>query len=109
MFTIKAVFNAREGATTDVHVLRNGVSLFDGAVNGKGSTASFTTNVSICAGEWIDFAVGYGSNQTFYGDTTGVSAQIVPVGETPVEGKPQSDAREAVPLGGTSRPAEPQR
>ena len=64
--------------TTDVHVLHNDTSLFDGLVNGFGNTSSFSTTVSVSMGDIIDFAVGYGSNQYFAGDTTALSATITP-------------------------------
>ncbi|MCJ7693535.1 MAG: FG-GAP repeat protein, partial [Sedimentisphaerales bacterium] len=66
------------GTTTDVHVLHNGISLFNGMVNGFGNTSSFSTTVSVCMGDIIDFAVGYGSNQTHTCDTTALAATIIP-------------------------------
>ena len=62
--------------TTDVHVLRNGVSLFDNSVNGFGATVSFSATVSIQAGDTIDFIVGFGSDGNFFNDSTGLDAVI---------------------------------
>jgi hypothetical protein len=64
------------GTTTDVHVLHNGISLFDGLVNGFGNTSSFSTTVTVGKGDIIDFAVGYGINQSHTCDTTALSATI---------------------------------
>ncbi len=66
------------GTTTDVHVLHNGISLFDGSVNGWCDTSSFSTTVSVGMGDIIDFAVGYGINPNNTCDTTALSATIVP-------------------------------
>jgi hypothetical protein len=80
-FSLSAVFEGRETSptptTTDVHVLLNGVSLFDGAVNGFGppSDQSFATTLALHTGDRLDFAVGLG-NGSFLGDTTGLDATI---------------------------------
>jgi len=64
--------------TTDVHILRNGVPIFDGIVNAYGPGPSFTTNLNLVAGEQVDFVVGYGTNNNFTWDTTTIAAVIVP-------------------------------
>jgi len=65
------------GTTTDVHVLHNGISLFNGEVNGYGDTSSFsTTALNVGMGDIIDFTVGYGSNRNPTCDTTALSATI---------------------------------
>ena len=71
-----------DGATTDVHVLHNGVSLFSGSVVGFGDPESFSTTTSVAAGDTIDFAVGYG-NGSWGGDSTALAATIS--FETPVD------------------------
>jgi hypothetical protein len=63
--------------TTDVHVLQNGVSLFDGAVSALGSGPTYVGVQSISTGDTIDFVVGYGANQTYFNDSTGLAASIV--------------------------------
>jgi hypothetical protein len=65
--------------TTGVHVLRNGLSIFDGAVNGFGAGPSFITTLSLAAGDTVDFAVDWGSNGTHSYDSTGVSATLTAV------------------------------
>jgi len=53
--------------SSDVHVLKNGTSLFGDLVNGFGSPSakSFSTSLSLNAGDLIDCTVGFGSNGTF--------------------------------------------
>jgi len=60
--------------TTDVHVLVNGISVFDGAVTAFGSGPSYMANVPLAVGGVVDFTIGYGSNGNFIGDSTGVAA-----------------------------------
>jgi hypothetical protein len=66
------------GVTTDVHVLHNGVSLFDGTVNAfdPSTGPSFTRTLSVLANDTIDFAVGFGRDSNFFCDTTGLRATI---------------------------------
>jgi hypothetical protein len=81
------------GTTTDVHVLLNpntgicppncNTVLFSGAVNSafSGSTPGVGPSYSdfgllLTAGDFIDFAVGYGSNGNYYYDSTGLKATI---------------------------------
>ncbi|MDB6068786.1 MAG: hypothetical protein JWR26_4994 [Pedosphaera sp.] len=64
--------------STDVHVLVDSVSMFDGLVHGYGSSSvtSFTVRGTVVAGDFIDFAVGYGANNSFYFDSTGLSCTL---------------------------------
>jgi hypothetical protein len=62
--------------TTDVHVLLDGVSLFTGGVYVFGPAASFSDIVSVKAGDTIDFTVDIGSDGSFIGDSTGISATL---------------------------------
>jgi hypothetical protein len=64
------------GTTTDVHVLHQGLSQFDGRVNGYLAATSFTGNLTVARGDTVDFAVGYGTDHTFYYDTTALAATI---------------------------------
>jgi hypothetical protein len=65
------------GATTDVHVQRNHVSLFDGNVNGAQSVQNYTTGgrgIALNAGDVIDLAIGPDGDLT--ADSTSVEANI---------------------------------
>lgn len=79
-------------STTDVHVLHNGVSLFDADIDGYGGdpafrkvqgarpTAAYSGQIEMKANDTVTFAVGYGKNKTNSGDTTGLFAQVVLLG-----------------------------
>jgi hypothetical protein len=74
-----ATFTGRDnvhGTTTDVHVLFNGTSIFDGSINGFLDAASYTDMFSVLAGDVIDFAVGVGDDGSFISDATGLDATI---------------------------------
>jgi hypothetical protein len=64
------------GTTTDVHVLLNGVSLYDGNITGFGQTRNFDATLSFTAGDQLDFAVGWGGNGHYIDDSTGFSATL---------------------------------
>lgn len=75
-YTLASTFRPMDTlATTDVHVLLNGVSIFDGFVN-PGAPTSFNTNLALGAGDEVDFVVGFGSNGNFNSDATGLSAVL---------------------------------
>ena len=66
-----------------MHILLNGVSLFDGLVNGFGDTAGYAAVIALAAGDTLDFAVGRGSNAEFTDDSTGFYATLTAVTEVP--------------------------
>ena len=70
-----------DGTTTDVHVLENGLSLFDGNVSGTYNAPNGTSYnndaLSLHAGDTLDFAVGYGADGNYGSDSTGISATLV--------------------------------
>jgi hypothetical protein len=68
---------------TDVHVLLDGSSIFNGNVDGfgPGSGPSFTTTLTLHAGDTIDFAVGDGTHGTYNNDSTGITATLSSVPE----------------------------
>ena len=70
-------FDYNGPTSTDVHVLLNGVSIFDGYVEGFGDSTSFNTNLQVMAGDTVDVAVGVGRNGHYFNDTTGLSLIIV--------------------------------
>ena len=70
-----------DGTTTDVHVLQNGVSIADGNINGYQDAFGQTLEVAnVAAGDTFDFIVGYGSNASYYSDSTSLTATITPGG-----------------------------
>jgi hypothetical protein len=77
-YTLSATFTGIDiaGTTTDVHVLDNGVSLFQGNINGYLATQSYSSPLSLAAGEIIDFAVGYGTNHNYSNDSTALDATL---------------------------------
>ena len=79
-FQIDVTFSVGDLAntTTDVHVAKNGVSLFDGDVDGNVSPSDsehFSQVQTLTAGDIIDFTVGLGDDD-FAGDTTMLDATI---------------------------------
>jgi hypothetical protein len=75
-FDIAGSFIALDSGSTDVHVVLNGVSLFS-AIRASNTTTNFSLNgVAVTAGDTIDFVVG--NNGSFFNDSTGLVATIVP-------------------------------
>lgn len=66
------------GTTTDVTILHNTTSIFSNNVNGYGNQVTFSVTRTVAAGDTIDFQVGYGSNNSYGSDSTGLSATITP-------------------------------
>lgn len=67
-----------DGGSVDVHVLHNGVSIFDDDAVNKETPASFSGQQTVITGDTIDFVVGNGGNGPNE-DTTGLSATISPI------------------------------
>jgi hypothetical protein len=66
------------GTTTDVHILHNNAEVWANNINGYGAEAAFNLTLSVNAGDVIDFEVGFGSNNAYYNDSTGLAAAITP-------------------------------
>ena len=91
-YRVSAVFwvGHQDYCSTDVHVFKNGssaansVQLFAGDIDattyGNNDSESFNATLSLNAGDTLDFAVGYGSDSDYAGDTTMVSITIQPAG-----------------------------
>ncbi|PWU11251.1 MAG: hypothetical protein C5B50_23740 [Verrucomicrobia bacterium] len=79
-YQVLAAFSGLDsnGTTTDVHVLTNRVSIFDGIVSGFGAGTGPTVFLTpiLNAGDYLDFAVGVGPDGSYSSDATGLSAQI---------------------------------
>jgi hypothetical protein len=66
------------GLTTgDVHVLHNGVAVFNSPLNGS-QVASFSLAIDAAPGDTIDFAAGPGPDGNNDGDPTGFNVTITP-------------------------------
>ena len=79
-YALLASFIGQDSTSTDVHVFKNGASIFDGAINGYANATSYASTVLLGMGDTLDLRVGYGANGTFYNDSTGtnLSVQAVP-------------------------------
>ena len=74
-FVLNTVFEGREFlgtrpiTNTDVHVLLDGVALYNGGIDGFGpsSDQSFAATLNLSAGDRVDFSVRYSSDLTFLG------------------------------------------
>jgi len=67
------------GTTTDVAVLKNSsTSLYIAEVTGFGpsSAQTFSGNVTVVAGDTLDFTVGFGTDQNYYSDGTYLTVTI---------------------------------
>jgi hypothetical protein len=63
-FSIQADFvGLGTSSTTDLHILIDGISIFNGEINGPGMTTAFDTTQLLTAGSIVDFAVGFGRRQ----------------------------------------------
>lgn len=82
-YNVSSLFTGQDnhGTTTDVHVLHNGVSFYDGFINGYLASDSENKTISVAKGDTISFKVGYGSNNFYGWDSTGIAATISPVPE----------------------------
>ena len=78
VYTVSGAFSNGDNATTDVHILANNVSVFDGSINHPGglNSAPFSFATTLVGGETLDFAVGYGSNGNYYNDSTLLNATV---------------------------------
>lgn len=66
------------GTTTDVHVLYGSTQLFGGNINGYNDIATYSDVLTLAAGDTIDFAVGDGTDGSYYYDSTGIAATLTP-------------------------------
>jgi hypothetical protein len=82
-YVVSAAFSSAEddggtvSATTDVHVQKNHVSLFDGLVSQVGVVTRYSTGaggIALNQGDVIDLVLG--PNGDYFGDSTSVEAQI---------------------------------
>ncbi len=81
-YLINATFTgyANAGTTTDVHVLLNGVPVYNNEVTGYLAQVLYSSGLlTLTAGQTVDFAVGFGTDGDYFSDTTGLAATITSV------------------------------
>jgi hypothetical protein len=78
--TLSVIFTALDGPFTDVHVWRNGASLFSGVVTPSSGPQDYHLADLFTAGDTIEAYVGYGDG-SYHFDLTGVSFTLTTVPE----------------------------
>lgn len=89
--------------STDVHVLVNGTSFFSGFVNGYGASQSYSNTFALTSGDNVELVVGYGSNQNYLDDSTGLDLSINAVTATPEPATATLLATGLLAVGGLTR------
>jgi hypothetical protein len=85
------------GTTTNVRILHKDVQVWSGNVNSFGAQATYDFALSVVAGDTIDFVVGYGSNNTYNSDSTGMAAAITPISTSPTPTQATATVNEGTP------------
>lgn len=80
-FRVEATFTRDDVGVTDVHVLRNQLALHAVALDAFHPGSSFAQTLVLAAGDHLDFAVGFGADGAFNGDTVDLSLRIAAVPE----------------------------
>jgi len=62
--------------TTDVFVLGDGMVLFTDSIESNADVKKFGFTLSVAPGDFVDFAVGFGADESFTADSTGFSATL---------------------------------
>ncbi len=79
-YALDATFIVLDYGGTDVHILDNGTQLYTANSPTDQPTGtvfgSYSQNLSLAAGEVIDFAVGVGPDGSFISDGTGINATL---------------------------------
>jgi hypothetical protein len=83
LYQISGAYRGQDtnGTSTDVHILVNGASAFDAEVTGylDPSKQTFSLLSALNANDTIDFAVGFGTNGSYFYDSTGLQGTIAAV------------------------------
>lgn len=74
MIDVNAAFSMADDGATDVHLLHNSVSIFNDVIVGRADSSSFSTVISVNAGDTIDFSVGPAGD--YFDDSTALVATI---------------------------------
>lgn len=76
-YSLASTFFAQQnGINVDVHVLVNGISVFDNVITSNGVSRSFADVFTLLAGDTIDFAVGPNGDFSLHPGNTGLDATI---------------------------------
>jgi len=80
LFAISGIFEGIDPSptSTDVHVLLNGLSIFDSTINSFHVPNAFNLSRTLNVGDKLDFVVGFGGDGSFISDSTGFEATISP-------------------------------
>jgi RHS repeat-associated protein len=82
-FLVQGQFVGLDSTTSDVAVLLNSsTTLLNGNINGHSFGVPFTFVKNLNAGDTLDFTVGFGNDNNFSGDSTGLNVVITPAGST---------------------------
>lgn len=82
------------GPTSDAHIVSGGIDYYSALVTNAdpigASDLGWKGILQLDAGQFVDFAVGYGSNKTWFSDSTGISAIITKLDPVPQLPEPSS-------------------
>src|SRR5216684_316796 len=80
---VRAYLNGPLSGDCDFHVVRNGTELFVAFLPGNGGT-NYANNLTLAAGDTIDFVVGRGTDGNNYGSGLNIKAAINLIDTNPV-------------------------
>lgn len=79
LFDVAATFTRDDIGTMQVSVLLNGSAVFDAPLDAQDPAAAYSSQLSVGAGDTLDFAIGVGADGSYVGDTADVTATIAAV------------------------------
>jgi hypothetical protein len=85
-YSINATFDRGDfqfPTTTDVHVLYNNTSVFDSSLDSTNASRSFSDTRTFALFDTVDFAVGYGGDNSYFGDTTRIHGTLEQISTVP--------------------------
>jgi len=76
LFDVAATFTRDDIGTMQVFVLLNGSAVFDALLNAQNLAAAYASQLTVSAGDTLDFAIGVGTDSSYVGDTADVTATL---------------------------------
>ena len=76
-YNISGVYSRLDVGGTDVNIYINGANVFTAQLTSSTPSAAFNLNLSLNAGDLVDFVVGPGSDGVINNDSTGLFANIL--------------------------------